>query len=259
MRFCFFAMAMLSMSGVATAASITDLSTWTQVVDPPHPNLFTLQNVPTQTTLRADGTAPSGVDIGYASVNGPTVAGSTAGHFFDPRSDFVLSIDYDLTAVSSVGVAGIGFGIGESTTGENSAGIAIALVNGAPLTAVVASRVNDVNQTPLLTWNAPTASGSLHIFYSGTTQEVTFGVSLQGFAQLIRQRTLTGVTSRWSKSPLIPSFFLRSEGLSSGEVTAVFSNLRLLDGVTMPVPEPTTSLLAILGALGVLAVKKRTG
>src|SRR5687767_7762990 len=106
--------ALLAARAPSAEAAITDLSTWTLVQDPPNAN-FTVTPHPTAKILLAgNGAVPSGTDIGYQSVNGPTPAASTAGHAFDPAASFSVAIDYTMSfANTPSGGLAIGFGIGE--------------------------------------------------------------------------------------------------------------------------------------------------
>ncbi len=249
------ALLITAVGSVASAASITDLTQWTQIEDPPHPNVFTVNRTPNEISLRAEGAVPSGTDIGYASVDGQQVAGSTDGYYFDPSSDFAVAIDFDLTSTGSMGAGGIGLGIGEDIDGKNSAGAALAFANGTPLLFASASRIDDTNQ-PIESIVAGFGRGRLFVDYEAASGDVTLGVNATpGSPTWANFVTLNAIQNQWNDEPLLVSFFLRSQaaslftGLSSGQVDAVFSNFEVLSGSPIGVPEPSTAILATLALL----------
>ncbi|TWT43203.1 PEP-CTERM sorting domain-containing protein [Botrimarina hoheduenensis] len=252
-------------TSAASAASITDLNAWTQLQDPPHPGMAGVVDNASQVTLTATGAVPSGTDIGYASVNGPDVAGSTGGYYFDPAQSFVVAIDFDLSAGGSIGGGGIGFGIGEDVGGTDSAGVGLALLNGAPLLFSAASRVNDIDQ-PLSNFAAAaTASGRLFVNYNAATGDITLGVNaMQGVGMASDTVTLAGLQNLWDDEPLLVSFFLRSQAagpipaLTAGSLEAVFSNFEVLSGTPLTVvPEPASLFLTVLvGGAGLICRRR---
>ncbi len=275
MRSGLFALAMALLSGVSSASSITNLTSWTLIQDPPHPRMSVQGLTATEARLLAVGEVPSGTDIGFVSVNGDTVATSTAGNFFDPATDFSLAIDFELRLSLNVsGVSAIGFGIGIDASGANSAGVALASLGEGPLFFTAVGRLADADISPKLFSTAPLTTssidkqtqGRLFIDYGASSRDVTVGVSRSGGASAPSEtRTFPGLAESWGDSPILTSFFLRSDnavfpfpGLTAGSVGAYFSNFEILRGSPITIPEPATGLLAILGALGVLAVKKRT-
>lgn len=250
-------LAIALVASVASAAPITDLTSWTLTEDPPHPNLSLVLQSPLEFGLRADGAVPSGADIGAATVDGPDVAGSTAGYYFDPSNDFHVAIDFDLTSVSATGAGGIGFGIGEDTAGVDSAGVGLAILNGAPLLFATAGRVNDVTQAPE-TLVGGFGRGRFFVEYRSATGDVVVGVNATpGAAAPAVVETINAIQTAWDDQPLLASFFLRSQAvnplpaLTSGTIDAVFSNFEVLAGTPIAVPEPTTGSLAILGVLAI--------
>ncbi|MEN0110589.1 MAG: PEP-CTERM sorting domain-containing protein [Planctomycetota bacterium] len=273
---------MRSLSGVATfvlvacaavaanASTISDFTQWTLLEDPPHPGMSAPSLSVAAASLRATGSIPSGTDIGYASVNGPDVASSTAGFYFDPSSDFEVTVDYDLTAAALAGAAGIGFGVGEDVAGANSAGVGLGIANLGLFDALAygaASRVNDVDQGETLFGPPGSGFGRFFLAYQASTGDVTVGVvpgALPGLVSAIPPITevISGVQNQWNDRPLLLSFFLRSQtvslttpiagtvpAMSAGVVDAVFSDLRVLSGTPIRIPEPTAALLVSL-ALG---------
>lgn len=265
-----FLVAPLLLAGnIAVAASITDFNSWTEVEDPPHPGLSSTVDSSTQVTLSADGAIPAATDIGYQSVNGATVAASTAGYYFSVLEDFNLAVDFDVAAANSVGLGAVGFGIGEDSAGANSAGAALAVFNGSPFAFSGGARINDVTQAPAVLGLAPSNSGRFFIAFDASTGDITYGVSTTpGAATPDAAGTFTGasVHNNWNGDDLLVSFFLRSDAappilptpLSAGTVDAVFSNLEVLSGTARAViPEPSTGLLA--AGLLLLAIGKRIG
>lgn len=247
--------AILLSGAVAQAATITDLSTWSVVEDPPHSGTMASIDVMGVARLTAGGAVPSGTDIGYASVNGADVANSTAGYYFDPSADFSVAVDFDLTARSSIGAGGLGFGIGEDVDGANSAGVGLGFVNGAAALFATAGRVNDVDQ-PIESIVSGFGSGRLFIEYDSATGDVKAGVNAtQGTPAPSVFKTLSGIQDLWTDGPLLVSFFLRSQAitpfpaLTSGQVDAYFSNFEVLSGTPISVPEPTAAALAALALL----------
>lgn len=258
-------------AAAAPAAMIGDFGIWTLIEDLPHDGMSGAVDSPTEVTLTASGPVPSGTDIGYASVGGNTVALSTGGFFFSPANDFSIAVDFNLSHVSSVGGGAIGFGIGEEASGENSAGIVLAFSNGVPLGVAGAGRVADVDQGGGLSSWAST-SGRFFVDYDASTGDVGFGVSATpGSSSAEFSDTLGGIQGLWNGDPLLVSFFLRSQEyplpfplpdvppLTSGVVTAEFSNFEVLSGTAMSVVPLPSSAWLLGGALGALAGVRRRG
>jgi len=262
-----------SAAGFASAAGITDLTEWTRVEDPPHPNIFSGAPSESSVTITANGAVPSGTDLGWASVNGADVATSTAGYYFDPSSDFSIAIDYNLTLTALEGGGGIGLGIGEDVGGSDSAGIGLGFANlgigGDILLFGTAGRVDDVDLSPSILNTAGTLQGRFFVEYFAAAGDVTVGVSpTPGAASPTETRVLAAIQNQWDDEPLLVSFFLRSQtasltspvpvtvpAMTSGTAGVTFRNFTVLSGSPIAaVPEPTTTGLAVLGALGALAV-----
>ncbi|MEL6108080.1 MAG: PEP-CTERM sorting domain-containing protein [Planctomycetota bacterium] len=256
-----YGLALTLICSIANAA-ITDFSTWTLVEDPPNAN-FSATQTAASATLSAGGPIPAGVDIGFQSVNGTTVASSTGGYFFDPSTDFSIAIDYDWTFNSGAGVLGLGFGIGEDSDGMNSAGVAMATSNGSPfLTFGGAARVNDNDQAPLVLGTATsTLSGSLFVSYEAASGDVLLGAATTtGAASPTVAGTYSGIQNQWNNEALLASFFIRSDGPAGaqwlgGDADAVFSNFRVLSGSAVAIPEPSSSVA--LGLVGVWVLIRR--
>lgn len=251
----------------------TDEGEWSSVKDPPHINMQAaapylvspLTSTEQGAALSATGPVPSGTDIGFASLGGSATA-VNKGFYFDPLQSFSVAIDYRFSAISSVGAGGIGFGIGEDLDGTDSAGVGMGFVNGAPLAYSTAARVDDIDQAFELFATAPAPDGRFFVQYDSVTKNVVLGVSTTlGSTAPMETKTLAGIGAGWDDEPLLVSFFLRSQSVSilpalqSGDVRALFSNFEVLSGTPISIPEPTTSLLVVPGALGVLAVTRRAG
>lgn len=267
------AVSLLVVNVNASASSITDLTTWTLLEDPPHPRMSGFVSGPNSALLDATGPVPSGTDIGYASVNGADVASSTAGHYFDPASDFAVAIDFDILTRSTTGAGGIGFGIGEDAGGTDSAGVGLGFINAALVSFATAGRVNDADEPLQLFATGPDATssagggimnadGRFFVEYVASSGDVIVGVSTTpGAATPDETKTLTGIAAQWDDEPLLVSFFSRSQavlivpGLESGLVRTTFSDVTVLSGTPIPaVPEPSA---AILASLALLAVRSR--
>lgn len=258
-----------TLSGIAFATSISDFESWQLVEDPPHSGMVaTLDGIggklgaitppgpKTSALLCATGAVPSGTDIGFASVNGFDAASSNAGYFFDPADDFFVAIDFDISSTLSVGGGGIGFGIGEDIEGTDSAGVALAIVNGATSSFTTASRVANVDQ-PFSTIAAGFDSGRMFLEYQSLTGDVVVGLNpTLGASTPSVTTTIASVQDQWDDEPLLVSFFLRSQevpsllpALTSGSIEATFSNFEVLSGTPIAIPEPSTTLLAALALL----------
>lgn len=251
----FLLFAAVAFPAFSSASSITDLSQWTLIEDPAHAGMTSPSQSATEARLRAAGSVPSGTDIGYASINGPDVAGSTAGYYFDPSSDFTIAIDFDVSARSVTGGGGIGFGIGEDVGGANSAGAGVLLVDGSAAVIGTAARVGDVDE-PFEIISLPGFSvGRFFVEYVSATQEVILGVHpTPGAANPSATQTFSNVANQWTGAPLVASFFLRSQQVvlpplidvpaqTIGQTDATFSNFEVLAGTAIRVPEPGTALL----------------
>ena len=243
------------------AATITNLSDWTLAEDPPNTAMSGMIDSPTQATLEAAGSVPSGTDIGFQSVDGPSVAASTGCYYFSPASDFSVAIDYNLSAVASSGGGGIGLGIGEDRAGVNSAGVGLAFINGLPTLLATAARI-DNDDEPIASFGTPMGFGRFFVSYDSASGDITAGFSgTPGAATPDTTSVIAGIQDQWDDEPLLVSFFLRSQEfslaptlpsvppLSGTSVTAVFSNFEVLSGTPVPViPEPAAIVLALCGA-----------
>lgn len=247
----------------------TPYGPWTAVQDPPVGGMLASPILVDDTysaALTAIDSVPSGADIGYASVNGAGAASSSTGFYFDPSEDFSIAIDFDVEADASVGGGGIGFGIGEDVGGADSAGVALAIVNGAPFLFTTAARVGDVTQTPE-TIVSGFGHGRMFVSYEAATGDVTVGVNAtKGTSAPGVVQTITAIQDQWSDAPLVASFFLRSQAadpipeLTSGSLSSVFSNFEVLSGtpIALGVPEPSTSVLfAGLALAGCLSRRRQ--
>lgn len=253
----------LSIAASNVAASIDNLNSWTQVQDPPHSGMSGVVNSATQVTLTASGAVPAGTDIGYQSIDGVSVASSSSGNYFSPSQSFHIAVDFNLTGLNSIGFAAIGFGVGEDGAGMNSSGPLMAILNGAPSGFSGAARINDVTQSPILI-SGPglptnTASGRFFVRYDSLTGDIITGVSTTpGSDAPTHAGTFSGLQNSWNDKDLLASFFLRSDSLlsipplTSGTVSAVFSNFEVLAGTpvsVVPLPAAVWLFGAALGGL----------
>lgn len=249
----------------AAAASIEDLSSWSPLEDPPDAGMSFGPRSANSAEVSATGSIPSGVDIGYASVDGADVASSTSGYYFDPATDFEIAVDFTYTQQGSAGGGGIGFGIGEDVAGVDSIGAGVFITDGLAAAVGTAARVSNADQGIQIISLPGVATGRLFVEYVSTTQEVILGVNVTpGAAAPSATQIVSGIVGQWTGQPFLASFFLRSQSvalpplvnvpaLSAGSIDATFSNFEVLSGSPIAVvPEPTT-LLASLGVLGVLA------
>ena len=250
-------------------ATISDLTKWTLVEDPAHPNFSaSTQNaiLPSSATLLASGgPIPAGTDIGYQTVDGNTPATSTMGYAFDPTTDFSLAIDFDWTfPTASLGQLAIGFGLGEDGDGVNSAGAVMVANDGAIVPAVAGgARVGDADyMTPLPIGPHFGSTGSFFASFDAATGSVTLGIGAAGAVAPAFSNVYVGIQDMWDPAMLddkllLASFFLRSDDVlftpwQSGSSQAIFSNFRILEGEAVrisqesAVPEPGTGSLALL-------------
>ncbi|MEM7682232.1 MAG: dockerin type I domain-containing protein [Planctomycetota bacterium] len=222
----------------STATASPDFTDWTLVEDPADPNMSAVATATDATLTAGPGGVAAGVDIGYQSVDGNTVAGSTSGFYFDPSSPFELAIDYDLSFVTASGGLGLGFGIGEDGAGVNSAGAAILTDSGSPVPFFGGAARNNNVTIPRVILLGATLSGSMFVSYDAG--EVTVGASTTPGAASATASTVFTTTdlSAWTGADLLASFFLRSDTQppfvntpwGDGDASAVFSNFRVLAG-----------------------------
>lgn len=261
---------LVSMLGVLASAEgallIPDFNSWTLSEDPPNA-LFNGSNTASNATLTAgNGTIPAGTDIGYSSISGTTVENSTSGNYLSAASSFRLAIDYNLSVVMPVGIASsgifIGFGIGEDTTGMDSAGVVLGAVNFGSSTLpqlAATGRVND-STLPIGTVAGTAATvGTFFVSYDVATGDVTVGAAgTANAAAPTGTYTFTGIANDWDGEDLLASFFMRSDNPSGAPLwtgtsaSAVFSNLRVLEGSAVTIPEPTSAALLAIGGLGIM-------
>ena len=246
------AWALLVTSTSAPAAMIEDFNTWTEVEDPAHPGMSSNVDSASQITLTASGAIPAGTDIGYQSVNGNTVATSTAGYYFSAGQDFHVAVDFNVSPLGSVGLAGIGFGIGEDGAGMNSAGVGLGIFNGSAAAFTGAARIDDVTQAPVFFGPAATLSGRFYVRYEQASGDIEIGVNTTpgSAAPTHTSAAFNGLQNAWNGDDLLLSFFLRSDAvfpfgpLSAGTLDAVFSNFEVLAGTPLnAVPVPPAAWL----------------
>lgn len=264
------ALLIIALGGTAPRglAQITDFTAWSPIQDPPHPQ-FNASTTPNLATLTAgNGPIPAGTDIGYASVNGPTVAGSTSGFYFEPTNDFLIAIDFDLSFTDAAdGALAVGFGVGQDVAGNDSAGVVSLRSFGTFLSGgvVAAARDGDLaaGSAPLAI--SPVTTGSFLIAYAAATGNLTAGYSpTPGDSMAANAFIFPGLQNLWDDQGLLVSFFLRSDGTlgkpwTAGNATAAFSNFRVLGGNATTIPEPTTMLLMVGLTTVCLGRRRRSG
>ncbi len=264
-NFAFLVVAWLAFISPVWAAAIDDFNTWALGQDPAHPGMSGSVVSPSQVTLNATGAIPASTDIGYQSVSGNNVASSADGFHFSVDENFQIAVDFDISAANSIGLASIGFGVGEDSDGMNSAGAGLAIVNGVALSFAGAARINDVTQSPVLFGPAATNNGRFFIRYDSNSGDIEFGVSTSpGSAAPSHTGVFSGVQSQWSGDDLMVSFFLRSEpgellplpALTAGTINAEFSNFEVLTG-THVAAVPLPAGVGLFGAALVLLAGMR--
>lgn len=245
----------ICLPGAARGSSITLFSMWSLVEDPPHAGMSASVDSDSQVTLEATGAISSGTDIGFASVNGGEVDDSTSGYYFSPESDFSIAVDFDVSFLNQMGAGAIGLGVGEETIGANSAGVALGFANNSPLSFATSGRIGNIDQDITGVPAAPATSGRFFVDYDGVSREFSVGVGAAGAAAPSHAPVVASVLqSDWNDKPLLVSFFLRSQEipllllseLTSGDVTAVFSNFEVLSGTPIQVPEPGALVATVL-------------
>lgn len=273
-------------------AQITDFNAWSPVEDPANPFFAGSIDSASQITLSASdatgsspGNIPAGTDIGFQSVNGETVAGSTAGFAFDATQSFSIAVDYQAVfANSPSGGLSFGFGIGEDRSGANSAGVVFVTQAGLPAAipfAGPAGGAATVNNSPIAALLSPTLSadpanlvGSLHVGYNLGLGGILVGVANPGDNGPAAEISFdaAAVTDNWTGADLLASLFIRSDNVNvpifgtqstvwtDGNASVSFSNFRVTNGQAyrlnpQPIPEPTS--LALLGLGGLLMAKHR--
>ena len=275
------ALALLALTAAAHAGpSITDPPPWTEVEAPASPFFTSTVNGPASIALTAldasPGSIPAGTDIGYQSVDGETVATSTAGFALSRDVSFQVAIDYAATFANASDGLSFGFGVGEDRSGLNSAGVGFATQQGAPAAipfagpAAGAATVNDqaipALLSPAVSALPATLSGSFHVSYDAATGNITVGRGLVGASSPTSTATFTGadVANNWTPdADLLVAFFIRSDTItvplfgtvstpwSAGEGDVTFSNLRVLSGEVVPI-EPVNQCPADFNNDGVV-------
>lgn len=254
------------LTGLAVAQPISNFSSWTLSEDPPNALFGSSSTVVNATLTAENGTIPAGTDISFSSVSGTTVLNSVSGNYFSSASSFSLAIDYNLSVSMPVGIftSGIfiGFGIGEDTTGIDSAGVTLGAVNfgTSPALALAATaRVNDVTQPVGSVGGTAGLVGTFFVSYNHITGDVVVGAAdTANAASPTGTHTFLGIANSWDDEDLLASFFMRSDNPSSAPVwtgnsaSAVFSNFRVLEGAAITIPEPTTATLLLMGGVGLM-------
>ncbi|MEM0924844.1 MAG: hypothetical protein AAGJ83_02285 [Planctomycetota bacterium] len=247
----------------AVGAEIVDFESWSLIEDPADPNFSGFASSAEATLSALGGPINEATDIGFASINGSSVATSTLGSYFDPSRSFQIAIDYDLNfGVSPNGFLALGFGIGEDVAGRNSAGITFVTQNGVPLLRYGgAGRVNDSDVAAVPIGSTPTLEGSLFVEYDASNGDITLGAGAVGANVASASGTLDNFQNGWNDEGLVASFFIRSDGFLNGQrwnggtADAVFSNFRVLSGSATAIPEPC-SCFVLCGLTGIFLTRR---
>ena len=193
-----------------------------------------------------------------------------SGYYFDPSTSFSIAIDFDtsLRRSGGRGFGVLGFGINEQQSGGDSFEVTLGfrdiLLRDFIATGYANGAVQQRRALNGIGGSSAYETGRFFIEYDSLTRSVVVGASATpGSSTPTATARLQGNQQQPNDTPLIASFFFRAEeegfrtGILSGRYQTVFSNFEVLSGSPIAVvPEPTT-LLATLGALGVLAVLRR--
>jgi hypothetical protein len=257
-------------SGPAAAGSITDLSQWRLVQDPPNARFSGSAGSSAITLSARGGPIPSGTDIGFQSVSGDSVASSGAGFYFSPSQSFSLAIDFALSfGGAPSGVLAIGFGIGEDIHGTDSAGVTMLTNDGAAFgTFGAAGRTDDGDLVPVPISVGAALQGALFLTYDAPSGDVILGAAQSpGAGSPVATATYFGIQNDWDDEGLLVSVFLRSQSFTipltsiseppwqAGDADASFFSLRVLSGTPIEIdrpagiPLPPTLALLVLGLL----------
>jgi len=253
---------LLAMAGMVFA-SPADFTTWTLAEDPPDANLNGSATVSTATLTSGPLAVADTRDVGFQSTSGNTVSGSSGGFYFSHTEDFTVAIDFDLSFSSAVGGLGLGFGIGEEGSGENSAGVGLLSVNGIVTGYAGASRINDVTQTPSPISIGGPSSGTLLVTYTASSGDIQVGYNASKNAGTMTNSTvLSGLQNSWNDQGLLVSFFIRSDDTAgtawtSGTGTGEFENFRILNGTATMIPEPATFTMMLTAFLTLYLIRRR--
>jgi hypothetical protein len=247
-----------------TNADIIDFNSWTIVEDPPHASFESSVDSSMQITLSAlNGSIPTGVDIGYQSVDGVDPATSSSGHFFDPSSDFSIAVDFSMDFSNANGTLAFGFGVGENRNGDNSAGVTLLTNSGTPVAFAAAARINDVTQSPGVISAPAQNSARLLVRYTASSGDIELGVSTDGDDVAEGVHNFAGLQNSWTDGLLTTSCFIRSDNAlgnpwQSGTSETIVTNFQVISGSAIAVvPEPHSGALILgVSALAVLRRKR---
>lgn len=246
------ALPVLAMSGSATAAIIDDFndnatsSMWSVVQD--DPSKLWVDEANGRLELRSAGSGSPSNDALYLS-NGVT------GFMLKTDANFRIDIDFSFTGYSGTGLIALDLGIGRDLAGTDSAAIAFARSSSLPGFGALgaAYRVNDV-QTEVLITATSVLTGSFIITYDSSADELKLGLDDGNPAHAITLSNM--VQGQWSASTVWVSFGGRGNGLTLGGGDAYLDNL-VVTGDSIPVPEPASASLLLLGAVGLLRNRKK--
>jgi hypothetical protein len=246
-------------------ADITDFNNWTLVEDPADPSFGFSIDSASQLTLTANGgPIPSGFDIGFSSVNGLTPLSSTQGYYFDPSNDFSVAIDFAMSFDNPVGTMAFGFGIGEDAAGDNSAGVTLVTNNGIAAAFGAAARTDDMDAGfgPIVL--VPQLAARMIATYDAATGNIELGVSTNGDDIAEGMLLFDGLQNDWTDSPLLVSFFIRSDDIlgnewQSGLSNTVVTDFHVISGSAIAVvPEPQSAAFLLCGISAFFVSRRRS-
>ncbi|MEL6329200.1 MAG: hypothetical protein AAFR38_06025 [Planctomycetota bacterium] len=247
----------MGLSTGLAGAQLADFADWRLVEDPADPSFSAVVNGPEARLLASNampGVVPAGTDIGLQSVDGFTVASSTAGFAFSPGASFELAIDYQATFAAATGGLSFGFGIGEDLAGVNSAGVLLVTQLGLPAAvpfigpvggaAVVNDEIEAFFVQPAVSAAPATLAGTFYVSYDAVSGDLVVGWGALGSVAPTSVATIPAASAvgAWTGVDLLATFFIRSDQVEAPIVGVVstpwsggtgevrFDNLRLVSG-----------------------------
>jgi hypothetical protein len=226
---------------------------WSVVSD--DPGHLALAEQKQRLELISSGPVSSHTDALYLS-NGP------AGFRLSTASDFHLTLDYSFAKYQSAGASGdslaLDFGVGRDAQGTESAAVgfgyaASALGAGTIVLpgGLVAHRTDDLQTTDSASLSAP-VSGTFDIAYNSVNDDLTLSIAGGSLSYTLAD-TVKGV---WGASDLLVSLGGRGSGFTTASGDAFVDNFSVVSGQLVPVPEPGTACVVVVGS-GMVWLKRR--
>lgn len=236
-------------SAPVAAATISDSFTGTA----PSAYWSVLQDAPAQLWLEQDDRINVlSSAAGSASNDAIYLSDGASGFRLRTDSDFVITIDYDVTTFTGSGLIALNLGVGNDLDGQDSAAIGFVCSSNPLLNQLLvpAYRINDVETSvPMV----PVASsGTLLVQYDSAVDILTLG--LDDGISFHRVKLPGLVRTTWNATSLWVAFGARGQGLVFSSGDATLDNLTI-NGHFTAVPEPAT--LAMILAGGALAMLRR--